>query len=58
MKKPAKRGTGGLAKPPPDDPDQSRRFEEAARELEAETKGKSFRRALDVVVRKPSTKKP
>ena len=33
MKKPAKRGTGGPAKPPPDDPEQSRRFEETAREL-------------------------
>jgi hypothetical protein len=39
-----------IAKPPllkPDDPEQSKRFVEAAREVEADETGETFRRALD-----------
>jgi hypothetical protein len=51
MKKKATRGTGGPAKPP-DDPEQSRRFEEAARDTEADTSGKAFKRAVNSVLPK------
>ena len=43
---------------PPDDPEQSKRFEEAAKELEAEKNKGAFERALDVVVRPPSEHPP
>lgn len=56
MKKPAKRGTGGPAKPPPDDPEQSRRFEVVAQELGADETGKLFERALDALT--PPTPDP
>jgi hypothetical protein len=36
--------------PLPDDPEQSRRFEVAARELGADESGKAFKRALSAVV--------
>lgn len=36
--------------PEPDDAEQSKRFEEAARELEADESGKKFEKAFKVVV--------
>lgn len=36
--------------PKPDDPEQSRRFEEAARKLEADETAKTFGRTLERVV--------
>jgi hypothetical protein len=36
--------------PKPDDPEQSRRFVEAARQIEADETGEAFRRALEKVV--------
>ena len=44
-------------KPKPDDPAQSKRFEDAARELEADDSGEPFRQALGVVVTQIATKK-
>lgn len=46
-------------KPKPDDAEQSKRFEEAARELGADERGDAFRRAVDVIVppRAPPTKR-
>ena len=38
---------------PPDDAEQSKRFEETARELEADESGKAFERAVGVVVKPP-----
>jgi hypothetical protein len=35
----------------PDDPEQSKRFEETAHELEADEGGKAFNEAMDRVVR-------
>jgi hypothetical protein len=49
MKKPVKRGTGGLPRPP-DDPEQSRRFEETARELGVEKNGAAFKKAVKKLV--------
>lgn len=50
------------AKPPPkrDDPEQSKRFEETAREVEADESGKDFQRAIKAVVptKRPTPKKP
>lgn len=58
MKTPQKRGTGGASRQsPPDDPEQSKRFEEMARELGADETGKKFEEALRVV-RSPNTKSP
>ena len=57
MNKPAKRGTGGPAKPPPDDPEQSRRFEEAAREIESDASGKAFKRFIAVIAPSARPKK-
>jgi hypothetical protein len=34
----------------PDDPEQSKRFVEAAREIEADESGEAFRRALEKIV--------
>ncbi len=45
MKKPAKRGTGNLK--PPDDAEQSKRFEETARELGADENAIDFKKAID-----------
>ena len=36
-------------KPKPDDPEQSKRFEETARQVEADESGKSFERAIEIV---------
>lgn len=54
MKSPAKRGTGAR-KPKPDDHEQSKRFEETARELGVDQTGKAFRRAVKVLT-KPAPK--
>lgn len=43
MKKPA---------PPKDDPQQSKRFEDAAHELGADKDGKDFERAMDAISKK------
>jgi hypothetical protein len=48
MRKKATRGTGGPK--PPDDPEQSRRFEDAARDLGADETGKAFKKAVQKVV--------
>jgi hypothetical protein len=48
MKGRAMRGTGAPRRP--DDPAQSERFKEAARELEADETGAAFTRALDVSI--------
>jgi hypothetical protein len=52
---------GSVAKPqkpkPPDDPEQSKRFEDAARELGVDETGSAFRRALDAAVPKKRTPK-
>ncbi len=48
MKNQTTRGTGAPRRP--DDPDQSQRFKETARELEADETGAAFTRALDVSV--------
>jgi hypothetical protein len=37
-------------KPKPDDPEQSKRFREAAKEVEADLTGTVFDKALDLVV--------
>jgi hypothetical protein len=36
--------------PKPDDPEQSKRFAEAARQIEADESGEAFRRAFDKIV--------
>jgi hypothetical protein len=41
-----------------DNPEQSRRFEEKARELGADESGKSFERALRAISKKPAQHKP
>jgi hypothetical protein len=38
------------ANPKPDDPAQSKRFVETAREIEADESGEAFRRALEKIV--------
>jgi hypothetical protein len=43
-------------KPKPDDPEQSKRFVETAREIEADETGEAFERALRKIV--PSKKPP
>lgn len=44
---------------PPDDPEQSKRFEEAARELQADETGKTFSKAFsEVTKRSGGTAKP
>ena len=49
----------GIGAPrPPDDPDQSQRFKEAARELEADETGQAFTRALDVSVKPAKSATP
>ena len=40
----------------PDDPEQSRRFEEKARELDADKSAKAFERAMGVIAKKPAKK--
>lgn len=40
--------------PPPDDPEQSKRFEDTARELGAEDSGAAFDRLLDAVLPTPA----
>lgn len=55
MKSKATHGTGDPNRPrPPDDPEQSKRFEEKARELEADESGEAFERAIGVVVKRGS----
>lgn len=50
MKTPQKRGTGGASRQsPPDDPEQSKRFEEMARELGADESGEKFEVALGIL---------
>lgn len=46
-------------KPKPDDPEQSKRFEEAARELGVDKSGKLFKRAIERLARpaEPAPKK-
>lgn len=52
MKSKATRGTGDPNRPrPPDDPEQSKRFEEKAREIDADEDGLTFERAFGVVAR-------
>ena len=46
----------GKRKPKPDDPTQSKRFEEMAEELGADKSGRSFKRAVDTLI--PPVKKP
>lgn len=67
MKSKAMRGTGDPNLPrPPDDPEQSKRFEEKARELEADDSEDAFERVIGVVVKRntapnssePLTQKP
>lgn len=41
----------GKQKPTPDDPEQSKRFEETAKELEADKNKEAFERALEEVFR-------
>lgn len=38
------------ASPKPDDPEQSKRFIEAARQIEADETGEAFRRAFEKIV--------
>ena len=58
MKTQPKHGTGGESRQSlPDDPEQSKRFEEMARELGADETGKKFEEALKVV-RSPNIKSP
>ena len=38
--------------PKPDDPEQSRRFVEAARQIEADETGEAFRRAFEAIVQR------
>lgn len=45
----------GNPKPQPDDPEQSKRFEETAKELEAEKNKEAFERALEEVFRPQKT---
>lgn len=50
MKTQQKRGTGGASRQsPPDDPEQSKRFEETARELGADESGLTFEAALGML---------
>ena len=44
-------------KPKPDDPEQSKRFEQTAKELGVDESGKSFDRAVSKIVRKPALRK-
>ena len=39
-----------LQPPKPDDPEQSKRFVETAREIEADESGEAFRRAFEKIV--------
>jgi len=47
-------------KPAPDNPEQSKRFEKAAIDVEADTKGEAFKRAFEAIVqeRKPPKRAP
>jgi hypothetical protein len=47
------------AAPKPDDPEQSKRFIEAARQIEADETGEAFRRAFEKIVpsKAPSSNK-
>lgn len=63
MKTPQPRGTGGARRQSlPDDPEQSKRFEETARELGADESGRVFEAALGILKntneKAPSTAKP
>jgi hypothetical protein len=42
----------------PDDPEQSKRFVEAAREIEADETGEAFRRAFEKIVPPKSPSRP
>lgn len=51
MKSKAKHGTGAPARQrPADDPEQSKRFKEKARELDADESGEAFQRVFNAVV--------
>jgi len=39
-----------IKKPSPDDPAQSKRFVEAAKDVEADASGTAFKRALDLII--------
>lgn len=53
MKKNPTHGTGDRSHPNlPDDPEQSRRFEEKARELEAERNREQFEKVIQTIVPK------
>lgn len=56
MKQKPKPRAAPTAPPKPDDPEQSKRFVETARELEADETGEAFRRAFEKIV--PSRQKP
>lgn len=46
---------GKKPKPEPDDKEQSKRFVETARELEADESGESFKQALDGLIQSKAT---
>ena len=52
-----KKADGG-AKPKPDDAEQSRRFEETARELQIDDSGEAFNRAVKIVAPPKRERRP
>jgi hypothetical protein len=59
MKKNPTHGTGDRSRLNlPDDPEQSRRFEEKARELEAERNGEQFEKVIQTIVPSKTTDSP
>jgi hypothetical protein len=50
MKPRKKAETAKQSAPKPDDPEQSKRFIEAARQIEADETGEAFRRAFEKIV--------
>ena len=50
MKTKKKMETAKQPAPKPDDPEQSKRFIEAARQIEADESGEAFRRAFEKIV--------
>lgn len=55
MKKQPTRGTGDPKSP--DDPEQSKRFEEAAREIDGAQAGEAFEAAITVVISPPAQRR-
>jgi hypothetical protein len=45
------------SKPPPDDPEQSKRFIDMAREIGADASAKEFERAFEKIIRPPKPTK-